>query len=134
MKIIKCSALVTACLALMTIAPAQAANWVHLGTGANNSDVYYDSSTIQRSERESPENKSIVWVTWDLSRVKNATAREVKVHSIYDCIAGTKTDLAKFFYFPNGDVEHSQLSPSQQTAVSIPPDTMEEIVLSAVCE
>ncbi len=134
MKIIKCSTVTAACIALITSAPAQAANWVHLGTGANNSDVYYDNSTIQRSERDAPENKSKVWIKWDLSRVKNSTVKEVKVNSIYDCIEGTKIDIARFFYFLNGDVEQSQLSPSEKTEVSIPPDTMEEIILSAVCE
>lgn len=38
-----------ACLAVMPMAPAYAANWVYVTTSDHGSDYYYDSDTIQRS-------------------------------------------------------------------------------------
>ena len=128
MKIIKRTALVVAFCVLLPTLPAYAANWVYVVTDPDNAVVYYDSDTLQRTGDE-----VIVWVKWDHSRDKTVKERESKDRAIYDCSAGTRTVLSIWDYFPNGEVNSIEYKPSEQTAKSVPPDSMGETIMQAVC-
>ena len=116
------------CFALTPIAPAYAANWVYVDADADNTVVYYDADTIQRSG-----DQVLVWVRYDHSRDKTEKARETKVRAIYDCAARTFISRAAITYFPNGNVDTFEVPSYQQRSFSVVPGSIAEALLEAVC-
>ncbi len=116
------------CLALMPIAPAYAVNWIYVDADADNTVLYYDADTIQRSG-----DQVLVWVRYDHSRNKTEKARETKVRAIYDCAARTFISRAVIRYFPNGNVEPFEVPSYQQRPFSVVPGSIAETLLEAVC-
>ena len=115
-------------LALMPIAPAFAVNWIYVDADADNTVVYYDADTIQRSG-----DQVLVWVRYDHSRDKTEKARETKVRAIYDCAARTFISRAAITYFPNGNVDTFEVPSYQQRSFSVVPGSIAEALLEAVC-
>lgn len=116
------------CLALMPIAPAHAANWVHVITNNSGTDFYYDSDTIRRSG-----NQVTVWEKYDHSRDKTDKTREKKVLYRYDCVKRTTTILQATIYYPNGKNETSVWDTYKQKERAVTPDTGGDAMLRAVC-
>ena len=117
------------CFALTPIAPAYAANWVYVTTDRDNTDFYYDSDTIQRSG-----NQVTVWTKYDHSRDKTVKMRESKVLIRYGCAERTLTTLQETTYYPNGTTNTVIVKPYEQEELAIPPGTVAESMLEAVCQ
>jgi hypothetical protein len=117
------------CFALTPIAPAYAANWVYVTTGLNNDVYYYDSDTIRRSG-----NQVTFWQKADFSRDKTAKERETKARYRYGCAERTLTLLQFTNYYPNGTMDTVILKPYEQEELAIPPGTVAESMLEAVCQ
>jgi hypothetical protein len=116
------------CLALMPIAPVYAANWVYVTESRNKAVFYYDSDTIQRSG-----NRVTVWEKTDHSRDKTVKHRETVVRYRYECAGRTKTILDTNVYFPNGEIKSFTSKAYEQEELAIPPDSVWEDMLEAVC-
>jgi hypothetical protein len=117
-----------ACLALMPMAPAYAANWVYVATNINGAAYYYDSNTIRRSG-----NQVTVWEKADYSRDKTVKMREEKSRWRYDCAERTRTLLQLTNYYPNGKLETFTWNTYEQEQTAVTPDTLGEKILEAVC-
>jgi hypothetical protein len=129
-KSIGTSALLGAlCLTVMPFAPAYAANWVYVTTDKDNTGFYYDSDTIQRSG-----NQVTVWTMYDHSRDKTVKMRESKVLIRYGCAERTLTTLQETTYYPNGTMNTVIVKPYEQEEIAIPPSTVAEKMLEAVCQ
>lgn len=128
-KSVRTAAFMTAtCLSLMPAAPAYAANWVYVITDTDNTGFYYDSDTIQRSG-----NQVTVWTKYDHSRDKTVKMRESKVLIRYGCAERTLTTLQETTYYPNGTTNTVIVKPYEQEEMAIPPSTVAEKMLEAVC-
>jgi hypothetical protein len=116
-----------ACLALMPVTTAYAANWVYV-TNSRGAYFYYDSATIQRSG-----NRVVVWEKADYSRNKSVKLLEMKARYRYDCAERTSTLLQATGYHRDGKIETVTWKANQQIAAAVIPDTSEETMLEAVC-
>ena len=125
-KLISISVAATALL--IAAPPAYAANWIFVTDSINNTRFYYDLDSIQRSE-----NQITVWEKKDHSRDKTIKQRETKSRSRYDCAERTVTILNINSYFPDGKIEALTLKSYEQETVSIPPESVFEFMLEAVC-
>lgn len=113
---------------IMAATPAFAVDWVYVTTGENGSDFYYDADTIQRSG-----NRVTVWEKEDASRNKTVKYREQKTQSQFSCSDRTYRLLSFVTYYPDGKRNSYSLDTYEQTVEAIPPDTIGETRLEAVC-
>ena len=120
--------LVAATALVMAAAPAFAVDWVYVTTGENDSDFYYDAGTIQRSG-----NRVTVWEKEDASRNKTVKYREQKIQSQFSCSDRTYRLLSFVTYYPDGKRNSYSLDTYEQKVEAIPPDTIGETRLEAVC-
>jgi hypothetical protein len=125
MKHIKLIAAVTLVLAA---APAFAANWVYVTESESNAVFHYDNDTIQRSG-----NQVTAWVMGDHSRDKTVKKRETKDRIRYNCAQKTLTVLQQIKY-PDGRSETLIVKPYEQEEFAVPPDSVADAMLEAVCE
>lgn len=116
------------CLALMPVTTAYAANWAYVTESQSNAVFYYDSDTIQRSG-----NQVTAWVKSDHSRDRTVKKRENKDRIRYNCAQKTLTVLQQIKYYPDGKSEMLIVKPYEQEELAIPPDSVAEAMLEAVC-
>ena len=120
--------IVAAAALIMAATPAFAVDWVYVTTGENGSDFYYDADTIQRSG-----NQVTVWEKEDASRNKTVKYREQKIQGNFSCSSRTYRLLSFVAYYPDGKQNSSSLDTYEQKVEPIPPDTIGETRLEAVC-
>ncbi len=113
---------------VMAVTPAFAANWVYVTTDVNGSDYYYDADTILRYG-----NRVTVWEKEDASRNKTVKYREQKIQSQFSCSDRTYRLLSFVAYYPDGKRNSYSLDTYEQKVEAIPPDTIGETRLEAVC-
>jgi hypothetical protein len=116
------------CLALIPIAPVYAANWIFVNTNKDGAVFYYDSDTIQRSG-----NRVTIWEKTDYSRDKTTNYRQTITRYRYDCAERTSTLLQGTAYYPDGKSETFVYNNYEQKEYALPPDSVGETMLEAVC-
>ena len=130
MRIINRTAIFTAlCLAAMPLAPAYAVDWVLVDANDNNTVWYYDADTLRRSGDE-----VTVWGKYDHSRDKTVKAKYTISLNRYNCTQRTTVLISWTQYYRNGKIDASSLKPYEQEEEQIPPNTMFEAMLEAVCK
>jgi hypothetical protein len=128
MKHVRWFGLAMACVAAFLGTPAAAANWIYVTNDTYGSVYYYDAATIQRSG-----NQVTVWRKSDHSRDKTFKERETKLRQRYDCSERTSALLNSTTFYPDGETASENYSVSEQIAYPLPPDTIAEKILEAVC-
>ena len=119
---------IAALLVLLQTAPSYASDWVYIDQNTKNTVYYYDSDTIQRSG-----NIVTVWEKYDYRRNTTVKYRERKQRSRFNCEERTVVILDSVTSYPDGRIEAFNVPPDQQEGITIPPDTVAEDILKAVC-
>ncbi len=130
MRIINRTAIFTAlCLAAIPLAPALAVDWVLVDADADNTVWYYDADTLRRSGDE-----VTVWGRYDHSRDKTVKAKYTISLYRYNCTQRTTVLISMTQYYRSGKIDASNRKPYEQEEEQIPPNTMFEAMLEAVCK
>ena len=120
--------LIVAAALIMAATPAFAVDWVYVSADSNGTIYYYDADTIRRSG-----SQVTVWEKEDASRNKTVKYREQKIQSQFSCSDRTYRLLSFVTYYPDGKRNSYSLDTYEQKVEAIPPDTIGEARLEAVC-
>ena len=116
------------CLALMPVAPANAANWVYVAENSDGAVYYYDADTLQRSG-----DAVTVWEKSDHSRDATVKYRAKMSLTRYYCSRRTYALISVITYYPNGKSDSFSWSSYEQKEGYIAPDTVGQRQLEAAC-
>lgn len=120
--------LIVATALVLAATPAFAVDWVYVSSDSTGTIYYYDADTILRSG-----SQVTVWEKEDASRNKTVKYREQKIQSQFSCSDRTYRLLSFVTYYPDGKKISYSLDTYEQKVEAIPPDTIGETRLEAVC-